>query len=85
VRLSLASGAPIIPLGIFVPERDTLKIGHLGNFQSPRWQFRGKFNVRPVSAWTLGQERDCQQEQFDIQEITCRLMDKIYSIVQQAV
>jgi hypothetical protein len=67
-----------------VSARETLKIGPARKFQSVRRQFRGKFNVRMGCAWPPGQETVCQQEPFDIQELTCRLMDKIYSLVQQA-
>lgn len=83
VRLSLATGAPIIPVGVMVSKRDTLKIGPFGKFQSGRWQFRGKFKVRLGCAWTPRQEGSPDQEPFEIQELTRCLMDRIYALVQQ--
>ena len=84
VRLSLVSGAPIIPVGIFVPARDTLRVGPVGKFQSGRWQFRGTFKVRVGRAWSPVLETDCEQKPLEIQELTRCLMDKIKTLVQQS-
>jgi 1-acyl-sn-glycerol-3-phosphate acyltransferase len=84
VRLSLISGAPIIPVGILVSVRDTWKIGPVGKYQSGRWQFRGKFNVRMGSAWTPELETGSKQEPLAIQELTGCLMDRIHLLVQQS-
>jgi 1-acyl-sn-glycerol-3-phosphate acyltransferase len=83
VRLSLATGVPIVPVGILVSKRDTLKIGPIGKFQSGRWQFRGKFRVRLGSAWIPGQESSQMPQPCEIQELTRCLMNRIYALVQQ--
>ena len=78
VRMSIETGAPIIPLGLYSPPQ---YLTHL-NFnwrESPRsgaWQFTGKSYMRFGAAWR-------PSAQVDIHAQTKELMDYIYSLVAE--
>jgi 1-acyl-sn-glycerol-3-phosphate acyltransferase len=80
VRLALAAGVPLIPIGIHVDGKNTLNLrfhafgrGHLGCFQ-----FRGKYSVRVGCPWrpAVGAE--------GVHALTGSLMQQIYRLVKQA-
>jgi 1-acyl-sn-glycerol-3-phosphate acyltransferase len=76
IRMALATGAPIIPLGMHVAEKDTLNIKSKQN--SMLWQISGKCHMRFGAAW----RPDPKQTNFH--ESTDELMDRIYSLVDDA-
>jgi len=79
VRMSLATGAPIVPLGIYVPESQTtnLRIHWQGCERAGLWQISGKCHLRFGAAWK-------PDAQSNIHEQTDELMDRIYSLVTDA-
>ena len=83
VRLSLATGAPIIPLGIYAdPQNVTaLKIYRNGQTRRGHYQFKGHCYLRFGAAW---QPDPSKQKPFQIHAQTDELMDKIYSLVAEA-
>ena len=83
VRLSLATGAPVIPLGIYTdPENITaLKIKRNGQARKGLYQFRGNCYLRFGMVW---QPDPSKQKPFQIHAQTDELMDRIYSLVTEA-
>jgi 1-acyl-sn-glycerol-3-phosphate acyltransferase len=76
IRMALATGAPIIPLGMYVAEKDTITIK--GNQNSMPWQISGKCYLRFGAAWRP------DPKQTDFHRSTDELMDRIYSLVEEA-
>ena len=83
VRLSLATGAPIIPLGIYTdPQNVTaLKINRGGQSRNGLYQFKGRCYLRFGSTW---QPDPSKRKPFQIHAQTDELMDRIYSLVIEA-
>lgn len=83
VRLSLATGAPVIPLGIYADPQNviTLKINRNGQARKGQYQFRGDCHLRFGAAW---QPDLSKQKPFQIHAQTDELMDQIYSLVAEA-
>ena len=78
VRMSIETGAPIIPLGLYAPPQ-CLTALNLNWRKSPRsgaWQFTGKSYMRFGAAWM-------PSPQSDIHVQTEELMDRIYSLVAE--
>lgn len=75
IRMALATGAPIIPLGMHVAEKDTINIKEREN--SILWQISGKCHMRFGAAW----RPDPKQTNFH--KLTDDLMDRIYSLVAE--
>ena len=78
-RLSKSTGAPVIPLGIYVDPQDAreLTMNRLGKKRQGLYQFRGKCSMRFGSAW-----KPEAGSNFHAQ--TDELMDRIYSLVAEA-
>jgi len=78
VRMSIETGAPIIPLGLYAPPQSLTSLNF--NWQkSPRsgaWQFTGKSYMRFGAAWK-------PSAQSDLHVQTEELMDRIYSLVSE--
>ncbi len=84
VRMSLATGAPIVPIGIYVAKRDTVTLRDpLKRFQCGRWQFRGQFIGRVGKAWWLTKEINQATKPVEVPQLTRRLMDRIDHLVRQ--
>ena len=83
VRLSLATGAPIVPLGIYAdPQNVTaLKINRQGKVRKGLYQFRGNCYLRFGAAW---QPDPSKRKPFQIHAQTDELMDRIYFLVAEA-
>ena len=83
VRLSLATGAPVIPLGIYAhPQNVTsLKIYRKGQVRKGLYQFKGNCHLRFGASW---RPNPLQQKPFQIHAQTDELMDHIYSLVAEA-
>lgn len=85
VRMSLSTGAPIVPIGIYVTERDTIKLRDpFRKFQSGRWQFRGNFIGIVGKAWMPALEVPHGANPVEIRKLTRLLIGKINFLVQQA-
>ena len=80
VRMSLASGAPIIPLGIYVPDDDTrtLRVNDHGRARQARWQISGRCYLCFGDPWLPSEEADGEVDLHLIHKLTDRLMEKIY-------
>ena len=83
VRLSLATGAPIIPLGIYADPRNViaLKIHRNGMARKGHYQLKGDCHLRFGAAW---QPDPSKQKPVQIHAQTDELMDRIYSLVAEA-
>lgn len=83
VRLSLATGAPIIPLGIYADPQNVaaLNIKRGGQARKGLYQFRGGCNLHFGTAW---QPDPSKRKPFQIHAQTDELMDRIYSLVAEA-
>jgi 1-acyl-sn-glycerol-3-phosphate acyltransferase len=75
VRMALATGVPIIPLGMYVSEKDTITISGKGN--SMLWQISGKCYMRFGAAWRP------DPQQTDFHKSTDELRDRIYSLAAE--
>jgi 1-acyl-sn-glycerol-3-phosphate acyltransferase len=79
VRMSLQTGAPIVPLGLYAPAQSLTQL-HFewnGALCSGAWQFSGKSHMRFGSPWMPKPESDIHAQ-------TGELMDRIYSLVAEA-
>jgi 1-acyl-sn-glycerol-3-phosphate acyltransferase len=86
VRLAVAAGVPIVPIGVYVDRRDTLNLRfhafgrpHLGCFQ-----FRGRYSVRVGRPWRPGSPSASGQKAGEVHELTGDLMCQVRALVQQA-
>ncbi|HNC07495.1 MAG TPA: lysophospholipid acyltransferase family protein [Anaerolineales bacterium] len=79
VRMALETGAPIIPVGLFVPPHSLtpLRFHWQGSERTGAWQFSGKSYMRFGSAW---HPNPCS----DIHSETEELMNRIYLLVSEA-
>ena len=79
VRMSIETGAPIIPVGLYAPPHSltALDFNWQGSRRSGAWQFTGKSYMRFGSAWK-------PSPQCDVHVQTEELMDHIYSLVAEA-
>jgi 1-acyl-sn-glycerol-3-phosphate acyltransferase len=86
VRLSMATGVPIVPLGIYVPAEHTfpLKYRTGGQMHQGRWQTSGKCCIRVGAPWIPSQATSSKMNARSIHELTTQLMDKIYLLAEQA-
>jgi len=87
VRLSLKTGAPIIPVGIYVPRKDTLNLrwySKNGRGHGGRFQFRGQYSVQIGRPWRPGETKANDQNPLQVHELTRRLMNQIYCLIEQA-
>ena len=76
IRMALATGAPIIPLGMYVAEKDTINIK--GKQKSMLWQISGKCHMRFGVAWRP------DPKQTDFHKSTDELMNRIYLLADDA-
>lgn len=79
VRMSIESGAPIIPVGLFVPPqfRTPLHFHWQGSAREGAWQFTGRSFMRFGAPWK-------PSPQGNVHVQTEELMDRIYSLVAEA-
>ena len=87
VRIALLCGVPIIPVGIYVSQRDTLKVSSSSHPTSSRklWQVRGKFMVQIGNAWSVGEDLVLPQTPVKVHALSDRLMEKIDALRKQAI
>ena len=75
IRMALATGAPIIPLGMYTPPQNVTNVSlqwH-GRPRSGRWQVHGTCILKFGEAW--------KPEHLDAHALTNELMNRIYSLV----
>ena len=79
VRMSIETGAPIIPLGLYAPSQSltSLNFHWHGSERSGAWQFTGKSYMRFGATWKPNPD-------LDVHVQTEELMDRIYSLVAEA-
>ena len=79
VRMSIETGAPIIPVGLYTPAHSltSLRFHWQGSSRSGAWQFTGKSYMRFGAPWKPSANADIQAQ-------TEELMDRIYSLVAEA-
>ena len=79
VRMSIETGAPIIPLGLYAPPQSltSLNFNWNGSARRGAWQFSGRSYMRFGAAWK-------PDAHSDIHAQTEELMDRIYSLVAEA-
>lgn len=87
VRLALLSGAPIIPLGIFVPDdyTQTLRMNDHGRTRKARWQIKGYCYLNFGKPWLPSEVTQGEVDQDLIHSLTARLMKKIYDQTRLAI
>jgi hypothetical protein len=80
VRMSLASGAPIIPLGIYVPDDNTrtVRVNDHGRIRQARWQIKGRCYLCFGDPWQPSEEIQGDVDLDLIHTLTDQLMGKIY-------
>jgi len=86
VRMSLISGAPIIPLGIYVPPSctRTLRVQSNGRLRQGRWQTTGLCILYFGEPWLPSEEVHGAFDDTLIYALTDQLMGKIYALSQKA-
>lgn len=82
VRMGLASGAPIVPLGIYVPPENVkdLRPYLKGTLSKGCWQVSGTCHLRFGTPWFPEQS---EPDLAEIRQLSQRLMDRIYSLVDE--
>lgn len=86
VRMSLVTGAPIIPIGIYVADKDALCL----NFRSKTSLHTGRWQVRGWCSFQFGETWDPSREEIPdgglpaARYLTDLLMEKIYMLAHAA-
>lgn len=86
VRLALATKAPIIPIGFYVPPKNLHHISRMkkGEVSQGHWQTHGHCYMHIGSPWLIDDQAAPSVEQADLRGMTEQLMDKINHQVQLA-
>jgi 1-acyl-sn-glycerol-3-phosphate acyltransferase len=86
IRLSLLTGAAIIPVGFYVPSQYlySIKIQKKGRPSQSRWQTGGRCYIHIGSPWSPGEELFTVTDESNVQVLTARLMEKIAILSRQA-
>jgi 1-acyl-sn-glycerol-3-phosphate acyltransferase len=86
VRMSLATGAPIIPIGIHVADRDALCLSYRSKTgrHTGRWQVRGCCSFQFGEAWDPSSEVVPGGDLPPARFLTPMLMEKIYTLAHVA-
>lgn len=82
VRLSLVTGAPIIPLGIYTDPRNViaLNLTKEGREREGHYQIKGACRLHFGAAW---RPNPLHRKPSQVHALTEALMDQIYSLVEQ--
>jgi hypothetical protein len=86
VQMSLISGAPIIPVGIYVPEHflHTRIVQYDGRVEKRRYQFGGHCYIQIGEPWYPAREAGPQGRACNPRELIAILMEKIDAQTYQA-
>lgn len=84
IRMALESGAPIIPVGLYVPPQNLLnvKFNWHGCQQSGLWQLTGKSYMRFGAAWNPANSLSKTNDP-NCHAMTDELMNRIYMLVSE--
>jgi 1-acyl-sn-glycerol-3-phosphate acyltransferase len=84
VRMALETGAPIIPLGIYILPQNILNINLRwnGRLRTGKWQVGGKCHLQFGEAWKPNPD-SLQPHPPDVHALTDELMDRIYTLVNE--
>jgi 1-acyl-sn-glycerol-3-phosphate acyltransferase len=87
VRMSLATGAPIIPLGIHVPDDNTrwVRVHDHGQIRQARWQIKGRCYFCFGDPWLPCAKAHGDVDPGLIHTLTDQLMDNIYDLTRLAI
>jgi 1-acyl-sn-glycerol-3-phosphate acyltransferase len=86
VRMSLISGAPIVPVGIYVPEHylHARYVHYEGRVDKRRYQVGGCCYIQIGEPWYPAREAGLQRRSYTPRELTAILMEKIDQLAYQA-
>ena len=86
VRMSLISGAPIVPVGTYVPEHflHTRTVQYDGRIDKRRYQVGGCCYIQIGEPWYPAREAGPQGRAYSPRELTTILMEKIDALAYQA-
>jgi 1-acyl-sn-glycerol-3-phosphate acyltransferase len=86
IRLSLATKAPIIPIGFYVPPINLHHISRMkkGQVSQGHWQRKGHCYLHFGSPWLPCEESGVSMEKSDVYRLTELLMQKINELSQLA-
>jgi len=84
--LAVQSGAPLLPLGIYVPENFVKSMqGHFFNRNTlGSWQTRGRLFVTIGQPWLPQATEIADRGYKSLREVTNRMMEQISQLMQQA-
>jgi 1-acyl-sn-glycerol-3-phosphate acyltransferase len=84
--LALESGAPLVPMGFYVPPKFTklLKTHAHNRMAVGSWQIRGRCYVNVGQPWLPALPEKVESNYRVLRQITDNLMDQINDLVQQA-
>jgi len=84
--LALKSGAPLVPVGFYVPSEFTRRIRLSNNDREidGRWQMRGRCFIQIGEPWNLDLASYRDQSYCSLRELTDGIMLKIQNLVQLA-
>lgn len=87
VRMSLATGAPIIPLGIHVADENTrwVRVNDHGKIRQARWHIKGRCYLCFGEPWLPSVEVQDDADPGLIRALTDHLMDRIFDQTQLAI
>jgi 1-acyl-sn-glycerol-3-phosphate acyltransferase len=82
IRMALQTGAPIIPLGIYVPPENIteMSIHRFGKKRTGLWQTSGRCHLTFGAPWSPRSDRHKEEH---LQSLTDDLMKKIYTLVAE--
>lgn len=82
IKLSLLTGAPIIPIGFYVPTEYRRKIirEKNGNISQGFWQTCGRCYIQIGIPWFPGVELNGYPQKTAVSQLTCQLMNKIQAL-----
>ncbi len=86
MRIALQSGAPIVPVGFYVPGECTwnLSLQRESRVASGRFQFRGRCHIQLGEAWRPSDKVHGEADYRTLRELTDRLMERINAAASQA-
>jgi 1-acyl-sn-glycerol-3-phosphate acyltransferase len=84
IRMALETGAPIIPLGLYVPPQNltSLRVRFQGESRCGHWQLSGKSYMRFGEAWNVSQSGSLA-DPSTVKAMTEALMNRIYRLVAE--
>ena len=84
--LALQSGAPILPMGIYVPSDFVKRIqGHMHNRTTlGAWQMRGELFVKIGEPWLPPAVGAADRSYRYLREMTNHMMEQVSALIQQA-